>query len=49
MWVSFNTALDVMEKGNEEGPIQPKHIREAVRKLRAKGTIINTKYKKKMF
>ena len=45
----INTALDVMEKCGETGPIQPKHIRDAVRKLRTQGTIVNTKYKKKMF
>lgn len=41
-------ALDVMEQRKDEGPIRPKHIREAVRRLKRKESIPNTRYKKNL-
>ncbi|XP_074660408.1 uncharacterized protein LOC141912885 isoform X2 [Tubulanus polymorphus] len=40
-------ALNMKEKLNEEGPLQPKHLREAVRVMRQHNAIPNTKYKKR--
>ena len=46
---SYLAALDVMEQWKESGPIQPKHIREAVRRMKQNGGIPNMKYKNRLF
>ncbi|XP_049829827.1 transcription initiation factor TFIID subunit 11 [Schistocerca gregaria] len=42
-------ALDVMDKQGETGPLQPKHLREAIRRLRLRGGIPNSRARKVIF
>ncbi|XP_011506404.1 PREDICTED: transcription initiation factor TFIID subunit 11 [Ceratosolen solmsi marchali] len=42
-------ALDVMETHDETGPLQPKHLREAVRRLRLEGQIPHGRAQKLFF
>lgn len=42
-------ALDVMEENGETGAVQPKYLREAVRRLRNRGRLPIGKYQKAYF
>uniref|UniRef100_T1JEW6 TAFII28-like protein domain-containing protein n=1 Tax=Strigamia maritima TaxID=126957 RepID=T1JEW6_STRMM len=42
-------SLDVMEGLNETGPLQPRHIREGVRRLRQRNNVLNCRQKKCLF
>ncbi|XP_068617864.1 transcription initiation factor TFIID subunit 11 [Battus philenor] len=42
-------ALEVLEKSGEPGPLQPKHLREALRRLRVRGSIPTRKAYRSMF
>lgn len=45
----FILALDIMEAQGDSGPLHPKHLREAVRKLRKTGAIPSSKGRKLPF
>jgi len=49
MMICCVPALDVMEEWGEMGPLQPKHLREAVRRIRLKSGIPNTKHRSRLF
>lgn len=36
-------ALDILEERKDSGPLHPKHIREAVRRLREKGVMTGSR------
>ncbi|CAH2984140.1 unnamed protein product [Chilo suppressalis] len=42
-------ALEVLEKSGEAGPLQPKHLREALRRLRMRGALPTRKAYRSMF
>lgn len=42
----IETACESRDQLHELGPLRPKHIREAVRKLRKRNKVPNTRYKK---
>ncbi|GAB1605122.1 transcription initiation factor TFIID subunit 11-like [Argonauta hians] len=42
-------ALDVLEQWGDNGPLQPKHLRESVRRLKHQGIVPTTKFKKSAF
>jgi len=42
-------ALDVMDTLGESGPLQPRHIREGVRRMRQKNNIPNSRQKRYLF
>lgn len=45
----ISLALDVMERAGETGALQPKYLREAVRRMRVRGQIPNGKAHKQYF
>jgi len=45
----FILALDIMEAQEDSGPLHPKHLREAVRRLRKTGAIPSSKGRKLPF
>ncbi|ESN90355.1 hypothetical protein HELRODRAFT_108569 [Helobdella robusta] len=43
------TALDIQEQWQGSGPIQPKHIREAFRRVKSRSFFPNTRQRKRLF
>lgn len=45
----FHAALDVKESWGDNGPIQPKHLREAVRRMKLRDALPSAKQSKQIF
>ncbi|XP_065838850.1 transcription initiation factor TFIID subunit 11-like [Oscarella lobularis] len=42
-------ALDIREKSESRGPVEPRHLREAMRRLKNRGAMPSTRFEKKPF